>query len=329
MIACLSKLSNNRVAIAQQNGNVKIFNIDSGKKEKTVSGNKDVIKIIEISGNRLVIISCQTMVIPFEAIYGPTIIKIYNLNNFVFRKSNEITINPQEADPVPPQNIIYLKDDRLIVTFPDRSLLVNLSSGKTVTLPFTILYAKKTADGNFVCKNHIDTLIILNPNLELIDTIKINSIITNLKLLGNKKSFIISSSSKDFKKAPVLMFTNEKFNFDEIRKNLMDKIPINDLQKIVLDYLGDRWQNEIVANNNRSNESYLNNFNIILNNNSINRRSLNGRGYCIEIWAIFPPKFIKTIKQLNLTDKVVSFKDGTIVIGDSYKVRVLEPIFRV
>ncbi len=313
-ITALCKLSEKKIAIAQHNGKVTIFNIDTGKKEKAISNKGWVEKIIKISKDKFAIIN------EYFRLNMYTSIKVYNLNNF--KKSKELTVTLDHKPIMWVYGIVYLKNNRLVITFNDIAFLVNLDSGITTRFPFLIIYAKQLKDGNFICETYEQSIIILNSDFKLISTVHKNHA-CDLNVLKNKKSFITRTHTPH---VCSLIFSNEKFNFEKIRKNLIDKIPISDLQKIILDYLSDEWQSKVVNTINS-----LNYFKVISNNYIVNIACFKNTHYDLELWSILSPKLIKTITKIedhNL-DKIAFFKDGTIVVCGEYNVKVLEPIFRV
>ncbi len=352
-IVALCKLSKRRIAIANKQGCIKIFNIDTEKKEKDIYTNdKNIQKIIEIPGNRLVIIIYEIDVsFLTDVFYGKTIVKVINLDkSSIFKQSHTgITVNRNDASywGSAPKSVIYLKENNLIFTFWDKTFLVDLTLETATQLntasysgPFThlhgITYIKQMADGNFVCKYRFypGRIVILNKDFKLIQIC--NNDNCDLRILKDRQAFIacnirVNTPPPNSITYTVLIFTNEKFKFDEIKKNLNNKIPVPDLQKIILDYLSEKWQGEEIQKNINMTGTYqdignpLQHIKLIQDNKIINKLGVSNDNFSIQLWSFKPLKFIKNITKINYPQKTVIFKDGTIVVWGEYSIKLIKP----
>jgi len=353
-IVALCKLSKRRIAIANPMGCIKIFNVDTGKKEKDIYTNdKNIHKIIEIPGNRLVIVSYEVDDYVTDAFYGETIVKVINLGKLSIFKQPQKAIVVNRDDVIyhrsGPKSVIYLKENNLVLTFWDKTFLVDLTLETATQLntasysgPFThlhgITYIKQMADGNFVCKYHFNPgrIVILNKDFKLIQICNNDSISCKLTVLKDRQAFIacnirVNTPPPNSITYTVLIFTNEKFKFDEIKKNLNNNIPISDLQKIILDYVGDIWQSEEiqkyinVTGTIQDIGNHLEQIKFIQDNKIINKLHVTNLNLSIQLWNFKPLKFIKNITLVNQAQKTVTFKDGTIVVCGEYFIKLLKP----
>ncbi len=299
------KLSNRRVAIIFNcfNSEIKIFDIDSKKHLKTLPDCNRIYYLQEIPKDRLISLSENR-----EETY--LYVKVWDLKSFKLLK--KFIFNSSEKKGMYFfASIVYLNNEKLLVIFPEKAICtIDLESGEYRVSKTNLQYIRDIHNfyGGFIAyKYHPLSILIFDNNFNITHSIPCPNDIDKIKTLNHDQFLALRNKCA---------FLYNFQNIDKIKQQLCDHINVNDINNIILDYLGKTLEDKYLKN-----ERDLNNFTALSNNIIISHCDCHEH---IRLYQINPYKLIKEIdikkliyetygKHYPVYDFIV-FEDNTIVL---------------